>query len=72
MKFIAVDLNLTQARIREDFYINKATWDYIAGSVVAKGRPVNLASFSGTTENRSDWNGGISASRSKNQEQGSN
>ena len=60
VKFIAVDLNLTQARIREDFFINKASWDYIAGSVVAKGKPVNLASFQGTTENRSDWNGGLS------------
>ena len=60
VRAIAVDLNLTQTRIREDFYINRATWDYIAGSVVAKGRPVNLASFQGTTETRSDWNGGLS------------
>lgn len=60
VKFIAVDLNLTQERIRADFFINKAVWDYPSGSVVAKGRPVNFASFIGTTENRSDYNGGIS------------
>jgi hypothetical protein len=60
VKAIAVDLNLTQERIRQDFYINKATWEYISGSVVAKGKPVNLASFQGTTENRSDFNGGVS------------
>jgi hypothetical protein len=60
VKAIAVDLNLTQERIRQDFFINKATWDYIAGSVVAKGRPVNFTSFIGTTENRSDFGGGVS------------
>jgi len=65
VKAIAVDLNLTQERIRQDFYINKATWEYIAGSVVAKGRPVNFASFIGTTETRSDWNGGVSVKLKK-------
>lgn len=60
VKTIAIDLNLTQERIREDFFINKATWDYVAGSVIAKGRPVNFTSFIGTTETRSDYNGGVS------------
>lgn len=47
---IAKDLNLTQTRIRKDFRINKATlygWSE-GGSVVATGRPVNLASFIGS------------------------
>jgi len=60
VKAIAIDLNLTQERIRQDFFVNQATWDRISGSVVAKGRPVNLAGFVGTTDNRSDWNGGVS------------
>ena len=60
VKAIAIDLNLTQERIREDFYINNATYENLAGSVVAKGRPVNFASFSGTTETVSDYGGGVS------------
>lgn len=60
VKAIAIDLNLTQARIREDFYVNKATYENVGGSVVAKGRPVNFASFIGTTETVSDFGGGLS------------
>lgn len=49
---IGKDLNLTQTRIRKDFRINKAAIDWQAGSVVAKGRPVNLASFIGSREGK--------------------
>ena len=60
VKAIAIDLNLTQERIREDFYINKASFEFLSGSVVATGKPVNFASFSGTTETKSDYGGGVS------------
>ena len=65
VRFISTDLNLTQARIREDFYINRAVFERITGSVVARGRPVNFASFIGTTETISDWNGGLSVKLKK-------
>lgn len=60
VKTIAIDLNLTQERIRQDFYLNNASYENVSGSVTAKGKPVNLATFQGTTETVSDFNGGVS------------
>lgn len=50
VKRIYTVLNLTQTRIRKDFRQNKASNVNIGGSLVAKGNPVGLASFSGTKE----------------------
>lgn len=60
VKTIAIDLNLTQDRIREDFWTVKADFENVSGAVWAHGRPVNLSSFIGTTETVSDFNGGVS------------
>jgi len=48
VKATAAELNLTQARIRKDFTVRKATYGFMNGSVRAKGVPVGLMSFSGT------------------------
>lgn len=44
---ITKDLNLSQTRVKKDFYPEKATWSNMRGAVKATGRPINLASFSG-------------------------
>jgi len=43
-------LNLTQTRIKKNFSQNKASTTDVRGSLVAKGGPVGLASFTGTKE----------------------
>jgi hypothetical protein len=42
---IGNELNLTAARIKEDFYQDKANYSKIAGGVIAKGEPVGLIQF---------------------------
>lgn len=44
---ITKDLNLSQTRVKQDMWPVKATWSKMEGAVYARGRPVNLASFSG-------------------------
>lgn len=43
-------LNLTKTRIKKDFKQYKAGPSNLKGSIVATGKPINLASFSGTTQ----------------------
>ncbi len=47
-RVVYADLNLTQRRIRENFFIRRATGTELAASFASRGRPVNLASFIGT------------------------
>jgi hypothetical protein len=44
---VSADLNLTQARIKKNFYTRGTDGSDISGMFVSKGDPVNLASFSG-------------------------
>lgn len=50
VKRIYNTLNLTQTRIKKDFTQNKASTYQVKGSLVSKGGPVGLASFTGTKE----------------------
>lgn len=50
VKEIAKDLNLTQTRIKQDFYEDKASYSHLSGKVAAKGKPVGLISFKGTRQ----------------------
>jgi hypothetical protein len=43
-------LNLTKTRIRKDFKVTKANAAVPKGKVTASGKPVGLASFSGTSQ----------------------
>ena len=45
---VYADLNLTQTRIKEDFSIRRAYTGNVNGAFTATGRPVNLASFTGS------------------------
>ncbi len=45
---VYMKLNLTKTRIRQDFYITKATYTKPVGKLEARGKPVGLISFSGT------------------------
>lgn len=46
-------LNLTKTRIRKDFSLHKASSVVVRGSVLAKGKPVGLISFTGTKQLKS-------------------
>jgi hypothetical protein len=48
-------LNLTKTRIRKDFSLHKASSTLVRGSVLAKGEPIGLASFSGTKQLKSGY-----------------
>jgi hypothetical protein len=45
---VYADLNLTQTRIKQGFRIQRATIDDLYGSFRSIGKPVNLASFTGS------------------------
>lgn len=45
-------LNLTKTRIRSDFSMRRAKVYALKGSVIAEGKPVNLGSFSGTSQTK--------------------
>ncbi len=49
-KEIAKDLNLTQKRIGEDFKIRKMSFSRLTGQIDSVGKPVGLASFTGTKQ----------------------
>ena len=40
-------LNLKSARVKQDFYVTKATWGDMRGAVYAHGEPVNYGAFIG-------------------------
>jgi hypothetical protein len=48
-------LNLTKTRIRKDFSLHKASTMIVRGSVLAKGKPIGLISFSGTKQLKSGF-----------------
>jgi hypothetical protein len=48
-------LNLTKTRIRKDFSLHKASSTLVRGSVLAKGKPVGLISFTGTKQLKSGF-----------------
>jgi hypothetical protein len=49
-KEIGLVLNLTATRIKKDFKMYKAGPSNLKGSLVAKGKPINLATFKGTRQ----------------------
>src|SRR5574343_1522577 len=48
VSLIALDLNLTQTKIRNSFTMNRATVSNPSGSVVSKSKPIPLIDFNGT------------------------
>lgn len=46
------ELNLTKKRIRKDFKIRKMTWTKLEAWINSKGKPVGLASFTGTWQTK--------------------
>lgn len=57
VSLIALDLNLTQTKIRNSFTMNRATVTNPSGSVVSKSKPIPIIDFNGT---RALARGGVS------------
>jgi len=50
VSLIALDLNLTQTKIRDSFAMNRATVSRPVGSVISSSEPIPLIDFNGTRE----------------------
>jgi len=64
-KEIVKHYNLTQKRVDKNLTTNKATWSKLSGSVVAKGKPLGLLSFSGTKQTKKGVTGKILKEKSR-------